>query len=117
VAAATDWDAPMEIKRVNPSRPDSHEILCHQTGIAQFHLNLREGGPVTDRDALGGDRLERFIGVIYRPQTERWSHYSRAVLARQFDDWIWFDETRAVDALDAPAPSEPAADDLYPSGL
>jgi erythromycin esterase-like protein len=43
--------------------------------------------------------LERFIGVIYRPQTERWSHYSEAVLGEQFDAWVWFDETSAVTPL------------------
>ena len=60
-------------------------------------------------------RLERFIGVIYRPETERWSHYAEAVLPGQFDAWIWFDETEAVTALAGAA--EPGEDDLWPFGL
>jgi erythromycin esterase-like protein len=60
-------------------------------------------------------RLERFIGVIYRPETERWSHYSQAVLPRQFDGWVWFDQTEAVTPL--PGMQRPGEDETYPSGL
>lgn len=101
VAAADDWDAPMKIKRINPSRPDSYERICHETGVPRFLLDLRPEGEV--RDALLTPRLGRFIGVIYRPDTERWSHYSTAVLPQQFDAYVWFDETRAIDALPGPA--------------
>jgi erythromycin esterase-like protein len=94
VAAADDWDEPMQVKAVLPSRPDSHERVCHETGVPRFLLDLREPA----RFALA-ERLERFIGVIYRPETERWSHYSEAVLGEQFDAWVWFDETRAVTPL------------------
>jgi erythromycin esterase-like protein len=71
------------------------------------------------KEALMEPRLERFIGVIYRPDTERWSHYSEAVLPRQFDGWVWFDETRAV----TPLPGEQRAgergreEETYPFGL
>jgi erythromycin esterase-like protein len=111
VAAADDWDGPLRIKEVRPSRPDSHERLSHETGLERFLLDLRDGGPAPARE----ERLERFIGVIYRPQTERWSHYSEAVLAEQFDGWVWFDGTRAVTPLaDLHGGSEP---ELWPFGL
>jgi len=96
VAAATDWDGPMEVKPVNPSRPESYERLCHDSGVPRFLLDLREGRMPEARAALMRERLERFIGVIYRPDTERWSHYAEATLPQQFDGWFWFDETSAV---------------------
>ena len=83
----------MRIKRVRPSLPESHERLSHDSGVDRFLLDLREGeadGRLIE--ALMETRLERFIGVIYRPETERWSHYSEAILPKQFDAWIWFDE-------------------------
>jgi protein-L-isoaspartate(D-aspartate) O-methyltransferase len=95
VAAATDWDGPMEIKDVRPSHPDSYERLCHASGIASFMLPT--GGGL--REELLDPRLERAIGVIYRPETELLSHYFEAILPDQFDEWIWFDESSAVHAL------------------
>lgn len=115
VAAATDWDGPMEVKRVNPSRPDSYERLAHDSGVERFLLDLREGEQEALRTYLAEPRLERFIGVIYRPDTERWSHYSAAILPRQFDAWLWFDQTRAVEALAGAAPE--GAEETYPFGL
>jgi protein-L-isoaspartate(D-aspartate) O-methyltransferase len=109
VAAATDWDAPMEVKAVRPSLPESYERLCHDSGVPRFLLDLREGMNEDAVEALLEPRLERFIGVIYRPETERWSHYSEAVLPNQFDAWAWFDETGAV----TPLGEEPT----YPFGL
>lgn len=106
VACAEDWDEPMQVRVVNPSRPDSYERLAHDTGLPRFLLDLREGvhgGLLRD---LGEPRLERFIGVIYRPDTERWSHYSRCDLARQFDAYAWFDMTTAV----TPLPAGPVGD-------
>ena len=115
VAAADDWDEPMEIKTVRPSLPDSYERLCHDSGVSPFLLDLRQGANDRLLEALREPRLERFIGVIYRPDTERWSHYSEAELPRQFDAWVWFDETEAV----APLPGEqrPGEDETYPFGL
>jgi erythromycin esterase-like protein len=115
VAAASDWDAPMEIKQVRPSLPDSYERLCHDAGIDRALLDLREGVHPALRGELLPTRLERFIGVIYLPQTERWSHYADASLPRQFDAWAWFDETRAVEAL--PTTPRPGVPDTYPFGL
>nr|WP_317891861.1 protein-L-isoaspartate(D-aspartate) O-methyltransferase [uncultured Sphingomonas sp.] len=99
VAAATDWDGDMEVKRVNPSRRDSYERLCHDSGTERFLLDLAPGRHEALRRALAEPRLERFIGVIYRPETERWSHYSDAILPEQFDAYVWFDTTRAVTPL------------------
>jgi protein-L-isoaspartate(D-aspartate) O-methyltransferase len=98
VAAASNWDAPMQIKRVQPSHERSYERLCHKSGVESFLLPLR-GATTALRRELMPERLERAIGVIYRPETELQSHYFHAVLPRQFDEWIWFDETRAVEPL------------------
>ena len=121
VAAADDWDEPMQIKRVRPSLPDSYERMSHDSGIERFLLDLRpgEGGDGVRQDLME-PRLERFIGVIYRPETERWSHYSHAILPRQFDAWVWFDETRAVTPLTGeqrPGEAAPHEDETYPFGL
>ena len=99
VAAAHGWDEPMQRMRVRPARPDSYERLCHDSGVPAFLLHLRD--PVRDglRDELADPRLERAIGVVYRPDTELQSHYFQAILPAQFDEYIWFDETEAVHAL------------------
>jgi len=99
VAAATDWDGDLEVKRVNPSRPDSYERQFHDSGEDRFLLDLSPDRHEVLRRRLGEPRLERFIGVIYRPETELMSHYSQAVLPDQFDAFLWFDETRAVTPL------------------
>lgn len=117
VAAADDWDGPMRIKTVNPSMPGSVERLCHDAGNPSFLLDLRgaDGGLAS---ALAEPRLERYIGVIYRPQTERWSHYAESSLSRQYDAWAWFDETRAVSALREPVvPTAAHEDETYPFGI
>jgi erythromycin esterase-like protein len=115
VAAASDWDEPMEVMSVNPSRADSYERLCHDTGIARFLLDLRDERNAQAVAALTQARLERFIGVIYRPETERWSHYSQAVLPSQFDAWVWFDQTRAVTPLAGPEVG--GGEETFPFGL
>ncbi|MCF2515466.1 protein-L-isoaspartate(D-aspartate) O-methyltransferase [Sphingomonas sp. G124] len=119
VAAADDWDGPMLVKQVNPSMPESYERLCHECGVERFLLDLREGENHRVATKLMEPRLERFIGVIYRPETERWSHYSQAILPHQFDGWVWFDETDAVTALPGEArPGEQtSADETWPFGL
>lgn len=114
VAAASDWGGEMEVKRVNPSRPDSYERLCHEAGPDRFFLDLREGRNGEARTQLLEPRLERFIGVIYRPGTERWSHYSSAVLPEQYDGWIWVDRTAAVHPLSG---RQGAGADTFPFGL
>lgn len=99
VACADDWGEPMQVKRINPSRPDSYERLAHDSEVERFLLDLREGVHDPLRRRLLDPKLERFIGVIYRPETERWSHYSGCSLPQQFDAWVWFDETTAVTPL------------------
>ena len=115
VAAASEWDAPMEVKAVRPSRSDSYEALFHEAGHARALLDMRDGLDPGLREDLSEQRLERYIGVIYRPETERWSHYSRASLPEQYDAFVWFDETRAV----TPLPTKVIAgeDETYPFGL
>ena len=98
VAAASDWGAPMEIKTVRPSHPDSYERLCHDSGLNAFMLPLGDQKQRVVKELMR-PRLERAIGVIYRPETEVASHYFNAALPLQFNEYIWFDETRAVDAL------------------
>ncbi|HEY0627509.1 MAG TPA: protein-L-isoaspartate(D-aspartate) O-methyltransferase [Allosphingosinicella sp.] len=114
VAAATDWDGPMEVKDVRPSMKGSYEEASHQAGVERYLLDLR-GAKTELRTALEEPRLERFIGVIYRPETERWSHYAQAVLPGQFDAWVWFEETSAVTPL--PGAIQAGEDEMYPFGL
>ncbi|RWM89775.1 MAG: protein-L-isoaspartate(D-aspartate) O-methyltransferase [Mesorhizobium sp.] len=114
VAAASDWDSPMEIKRVRPSHGDSYERLCHDCGVSRFLLDIKRDD--TLRERLLERRLERFIGVIYRPETELRSHYADASLSRQFDAFVWFDETVAVTPL-GPQHVGTGVPDTYPFGL
>ena len=116
VTAASDWDSDHETKRVLPSRKDSYERACHESGIDRFLLDLSPGRHEALCRRLAEPLLERFIGVIYRPETERWSHYSQTVLPEQFDAWVWFDETRALEPL---VPHEPhkGIPDTFPFGL
>ena len=114
VSAATDWDGEREVKTVLPSRRDSYERLCHDSGIERFLLDMNATPALSER--LAQPRLERFIGVIYRPETERWSHYSEAVLPRQFDAYCWFDETSALEPL-AEHELHRGLLDTYPFGL
>jgi len=116
VTAADDWDSPRKTKRVLPSRSDSYERQCHDSGIGRFLLDFTEGRHEALRRRLAEPRLERFIGVIYRPETERWSHYSEAVLPAQFDAYVWFDETRALTALGRPEPDH-GLPETYPFGF
>jgi erythromycin esterase-like protein len=97
VTAASDWDAPAERKHVRAALPGSYEALFHEAGPRNFFLNLRD--PST-AEALAEPRLERAIGVVYRPETERLSHYFHARLPQQFDAVLHYDVTRAVEPLE-----------------
>ncbi len=115
VAAASDWGRRVEKKRVLPALPGSYEDFFHQAGPKNFLL-LLDGLPV--QKALEEPRLERAIGVIYRPDSERLSHYFQARLARQFDAVIHFHQTQAVTPLDAgPEWDKDIVPETYPSGL
>jgi erythromycin esterase-like protein len=98
VSAADNWGEPHEVKQVRPGLPESYELLFHQVGEPEFLLPLRDNPSV--HTLLNKPRLQRAIGVIYRPQTERWSHYFDVDLPRQFDAIIHIDETTALKALD-----------------
>jgi erythromycin esterase-like protein len=116
VTAASDWDNPGERKRVRPALPESYELGFHELGIPRFFLDLRNGARTSD--LLSRPRLERAIGVIYRPETERISHYFRANLREQFDGVFHLDETRALEPLEKSEPwhnIEPP--ETFPSGI
>ena len=98
VTAASDWDGPAERKRVRPAFNESYEALFHKIDGANFWLTLRDDNKVST--VLQGPRLERAIGVVYLPQTERQSHYFEARLSQQFDAVIHFDETHALEPLE-----------------
>lgn len=116
VTAATDWNAPALRRQVRPGLPGSLEALFHETGMASFLLSL--GTDLDLADLLTPPRLERAIGVIYRPETERRSHYFHASLACQFDYVIHIDRTRAVQPLERTVEwDEGELADTYPSGL
>lgn len=115
VAAADDWDQPMRIMDVMPSRPDSYERVCLAVGLPRFLLDMRMESEPDLHEALMTPRLERAIGVVYRPRTERQSHYFEAVLPEQFDAFVWFEETKAVTPL--PALVRPGVPDTFPFGL
>jgi erythromycin esterase-like protein len=116
VTAASDWDAPAERKNVRPALPGSYEALFHTTGQRDFQIDLRDS-PVATRHLLE-PRLERAIGVIYRPDTERISHYMYARLSEQFDAIVHFDHTRAVEPLERTAEWERGdLPETYPVGV
>jgi protein-L-isoaspartate(D-aspartate) O-methyltransferase len=114
VAAADDWNGDMKVKRVNPSRSDSVERIFHDASVVRCLLDLSRDNPTTR--ALRSPKLQRFIGVIYRPATELQSHYAEVSLAQQFDAFLWFDATTAVTPL-ASAHVKPGLPDTYPFGL
>jgi protein-L-isoaspartate(D-aspartate) O-methyltransferase len=114
VAAASNWDGPMEIKKVLPSHEASYERLCHDSGVQAFLLHLRDPKEEAVRIELMAARLERAIGVIYRPESELMSHYFQACMPKQFDELVWFDETRAVSPL--PTAVAPGVPETYPFG-
>lgn len=98
VTAASDWDEPAQRKLVRPALAGSYEALFHDAGIPNLYLDL--GMPNDATAALEDPRLQRAIGVIYRPETERMSHYFQARLPHQFDVLLHYDETRAVEPLE-----------------
>lgn len=115
VAAASDWDGPVQCKRVWPARPDSFEGVFHGCGLPAFMLHTAEAA---DRAGLIEPRLERAIGVIYRPESELASHYFRARIDQQFDAVVHLDRTRSVTPLDISAGwGEGEAAETYPTGL
>jgi erythromycin esterase-like protein len=116
VTAASDWDGPAERKNVRPAHPESYEALFHDVDVRNFFLNLRKDVDVAA--PLRNERLERAIGVIYRPDTELISHYFHARLPDQFDAILHYDHTRAVEPLERTAEWEMGeVEETFPSGL
>jgi erythromycin esterase-like protein len=116
VTAASTWGGQAEHKRVRPALPDSYEALFHDLGLPRFLFVWGDDGDVLR--TLSRPRLERAIGVIYLPETERISHYFHARLADQFDAVLHFDETRAVEPLDRAAQWERGrVPETFPSGI
>jgi erythromycin esterase-like protein len=116
VTAASSWDGPAERKQVRPAIPGSYERLFHDVGIRRMLLPLRADAELAG--ALADRRMERAIGVIYLPETERHSHYLQARLPAQFDYVLHFDETRAVEPLERSALWDVGeVAETYPSGL
>ncbi len=114
VTAASEWDEPAQLKRVNPGMRGSYELLLHDLGD-DFILDLRND---EIHSALGAPLLERAIGVIYRPETERQSHYFDAYLADQFNFVIHVDETRALEPLErGEAWHGGEAPETFPTGM
>jgi len=115
VTAASDWGGPTERKRVRPARSDSHEAMLHAANLPQFWVATHE---VAQNEELSRTRLERAIGVIYRPDTELQSHYFQADLVHQFDAVIHIDHTRALEPLElTPLWDEGEPAETFPSGL
>jgi erythromycin esterase-like protein/predicted phosphoribosyltransferase len=116
VTAASEWDAPPDRKRLRPPIAGSYERMFHQTRIPKFLLPIRTDPRLAG--ALSGRHLERAVGVLYLPATERASHYFRATLAQQFDYVFHIDETRAVEPLErGPLWEAEEMADTFPSGL
>ncbi|MBA4142087.1 MAG: erythromycin esterase family protein [Nitrosospira sp.] len=116
VTAASDWDGPAEAKKIRNPLPDSYEEVFSRLEKKRFFLDLRTGGEAVD--LLGDERLQRAIGVIYKAETERMSHYFYSSLPRQFDFMIHIDETKAVQPLPSFVHRRPGEmDETYPSGL
>jgi erythromycin esterase-like protein len=115
VSAASDWGATVERKTVRPGLAGSYEELFHRTGVPRFSLMLDD--PAV-RAACQGPLLERAIGVVYRPETERQSHYFQSRLPKQFDIVIHIDHTRAVEPLERTTAWEKGdVPETYPTGL
>lgn len=115
VAAADDWGADMRVMTVRPARSDSYEHAFRRAGLARTLTDWRGPDRRDLADILRTPLLERAIGVVYRPETERSSHYFEAVLADQFDAWVWFDQTTAVTPLGHERPH--GAPETWPFGL
>jgi erythromycin esterase-like protein/predicted phosphoribosyltransferase len=116
VTAAAGWHLPAARRKVSPGLPGSYEHLFHQVGIPGFWLDLR--GKDAAAEMLAERRLQRAIGVVYRPETERTSHYLEACLPQQFDFILHFDDTRAVEPLERREQwSRDEAPETFPAGL
>ena len=116
VLAARGWNEESERMRLKPAQQGSFEQLFHDSGTPAFMLPLRTPRRLALREELSQRRLQRAIGAVYRPALESMGHYLEASLATQFDEYVWFDETRAL----CPLANQPSIDDVpdtWPFGL
>ena len=113
VTAASNWDEPAALMSVRPSLPGSYERLFYDAGLGDFALDLRGPAGAAVSDPL----LERAIGVVYRPRTERQSHYFRASLRPQFDVVIHYDDTRALEPLELWSRHDADLPETWPTGV
>jgi erythromycin esterase-like protein len=116
VAAADDWDGPVRIMEVRPSLPGSWERAVHDAGVGRGAIRL-DAAALAGAPGLRHARPQRFVGVVYRPETERRSHYMECRTAPQYDVYVFFDETRAATPLAGPEERAGAADGTFPFGL
>ena len=114
VTAARDWDEPAEMRQVRPSMAGSYERLFHESAVKRFFITLAHEPA---RTALMLPRLERAIGVIYKPETERGSHYFSARLPDQFNIVIHIDTTTALTPLERWSREEADLPETYPTGV
>jgi protein-L-isoaspartate(D-aspartate) O-methyltransferase len=117
VGAASNWDEPMQRMTVRPAHAESYERVFHESEVRAFLLHLREPSRRAVREELEQPRLERAIGVVYRPDTELQSHYFYATLPHQFDEYVWFDETQAVRPLATTSRRTAELPETYPFGV
>ncbi|WP_018914349.1 erythromycin esterase family protein [Thiomonas sp. FB-6] len=115
VAAAESWGGDMQVMDLRPSLAGSHERVFHDCGVPGLLLPMRELAPDPDLAGLRESRLQRAVGVLYRPRTEMASHYFESVLPEQYDEYIWIDRSHAVTALDSL--SLEGQPDTYPFGV
>lgn len=115
VAAAAEWDAPMEIKTLRKPRSGSVEALCQELDTDRFLFDFSAKQNDALREVMAQQQLERYIGVIYRPETERASHYGYASLSEQYDGFVWLDQTTALTPL--PTLARKGEDETYPFGI
>ena len=115
VAAASEWGGAMQVRHLRPAHADSFEGVCRRSGLRSFLLDLEAPLHSDLRHALTRPMLQRAVGVIYRPETEMQSHYLEAEPARQFDAWVWIEETHAVNA--APTAGAMGEPETFPFGV
>ena len=116
VTAASNWDEPPQRKRVRAGLANSWEDVFHRAGVPEFLLPLRDDEAL--RSLVASRRLQRAIGVIYRPETERQSHYFHTRLDQQFDAMVHIDETSSLEPLEAGLTwTNREAPETYPSGI
>jgi erythromycin esterase len=114
VVAAPRWGEPMELMGVPQARRGSLESVLHEEAPPQA---LFVFPPPPERPALLADEIgHRAIGVVYRPDRDRWANYVPTVLGDRYDAFLWFDETHGVRPLHT-LKVDRREPETYPSGV